>query len=100
VEDTRLPDFKPPAGLGLLSRCGTDGYRIEQMKEIEAIKERLARDHCPQNVVTLQRAVLIPEDCQYVPGQRKYPSTMSQLMANPFPKKKKKGKKKGKKSKK
>jgi hypothetical protein len=43
---------------------------------------------------------LIPEDSEYVPGQRKYPSTMSQLMANPFPKKKKKGKKKGKKSKK
>jgi len=47
VTDTRLPDFKVPAGLDLLSRGAIDGFRIEQMHELESIKERLARDHCP-----------------------------------------------------
>ncbi len=50
-------------------------------------------------MVTLQRAVLIPEDCEYTPGVRKYPGAGYSLMVNPFPKKKKK-KKKGKKKKK
>ncbi|MFS8160396.1 MAG: hypothetical protein ACMG6E_09375 [Candidatus Roizmanbacteria bacterium] len=68
------------------------------MNELESIKERLARDHCPQSMVTLQRAVLIPEDCEYVAGERKYPGPGFGLMVNPFPKKKKK--KKGKKKKK
>ena len=45
--DGRLPDFKTPSGLNLISRGGVDGYRLEQIKEIESIKERLARDHCP-----------------------------------------------------
>jgi hypothetical protein len=31
----------------MLARSEIDGYRIEQMSEIESIKERLARDHCP-----------------------------------------------------
>jgi hypothetical protein len=99
--DNRLPEFKNPGGLGLISRSGNDGHRLEQINEIETIKERLARDHCPQSMVTLQRAILIPEDCEYVPGERKYPGISAGLMVNPFPKKKKKkGKKKKKKSKK
>lgn len=49
----------------------------------------------------LQRAILMPEECEYVPGQRKYPTPGEALMVNPFPKKKKKkGKKKKKKAKK
>jgi hypothetical protein len=45
--DNRLPNFKVPADLSLISRSGIDGYRLEQIKEIESIKERMARDHCP-----------------------------------------------------
>lgn len=40
----------------------------------------------------------MPEDMEYIPGERKYPTITSDLMKNPFPKKKKK--KKGKKKKK
>lgn len=46
-QDNRLPNFKVPADLGLISRSGIDGYRLEQIREIESIKERMARDHCP-----------------------------------------------------
>lgn len=81
-----------------ISRGGIDGYRLEQINEIESIKERLARDHCPQSMVTLQRAILMPSDIEYEPGKRVYPSPSVGLMINPFPKKKKK-KKKGKKKK-
>ena len=31
----------------MLARTEQDGYRIDQMKELELIKERLAKDHCP-----------------------------------------------------
>jgi hypothetical protein len=52
-------------------------------------------------MVTLQRAILMPNEVEYVPGERKYPRPGTGLMINPFPKKKKKkGKKKKKKSKK
>lgn len=79
------------------------------MKEIEQIKERLAKDLCPQSMTILQRAVLITEECEYVPRVykvedddklRRYPKIQEGLMVNPFPKKKKKGKKKKKKGKK
>jgi hypothetical protein len=40
--DTRLPDFKNASSLGMLARSTIDGYRLEQMKEIEGIKETLA----------------------------------------------------------
>ena len=41
----------------------------------------------------------MPEDFEYIPGERRYPKIEQCLMPNPFPKKKKKGKnkKKGKK---
>jgi hypothetical protein len=54
-------------------------------------------------MVTLTRAILIPDVCDFVPGERKYPGSGFGLMVNPFPKKKKKKKgkkKKGKKGKK
>jgi len=71
------------------------------VNEIESIKERLARDGFPQSMVVLQRAILMPDDVEYVPGKRKYPAPGDALMINPFPKKKKKKgkKKKGKKKK-
>lgn len=58
----------------------------------------MAKDLCPQSMVTLQRAIMIADECEYIPGERKYPTISSGLMVNPFPKKKKK--KKGKKKKK
>jgi len=42
----------------------------------------------------------MPEDMDYKPGERQYPTPESMLMENPFSKKAKKGKKKGKKGKK
>lgn len=71
------------------------------MTEIESIKERLARDNQHLSVVTLQRAILMPEASDYIAGERKYPRPDMGLMINPFPKKKKKKgkKKKGKKKK-
>lgn len=59
----------------------------------------MARDLCPQSMVTLQRAILMPEPVEYLPGDRKYPTPSVGLMANPFPKKKKKKKSKKKKKK-
>jgi len=100
-KDTRLPEFQQKPELQKISRAAIDGYRLEQISEIESIKEKLAKDNCPQSMVTLQRAILMPADCEYEPGKRLYPTPMMGLMVNPFPKKKKKkGKKKKKKSKK
>eukprot|EP00347_Sterkiella_histriomuscorum_P017546 403348926 len=97
--DRRLPEFQVPKGLGLLSRAAVDGYRLQQMNEIELIKEKLARDNCPQDITTIERAVLLPSDIDKVPGERPYPTPEIGLMMNPFPKvkAKKKKKKKGKK---
>ena len=100
IKDTRLPDFKNPEGINLVSRGGVDGYRQEQANEIESIKERLAKDNYHMSMVTLQRAILMPEFTDYVPGERKYPRPDTGLMVNPVPKKKKKKGKKKKKSKK
>jgi len=70
------------------------------MNEIETIKDRLAKDNQAVSLATLQRAILMPEELIYKPGERKYPTLGDQLMVNPFPKKKKKKGKKKKKSKK
>jgi hypothetical protein len=53
VKDTRLPDFKPPANLSVPTRVCQEGYRQEQLSEIESIKNRLAQDNCPVNMLTL-----------------------------------------------
>lgn len=37
------------------------------MNEIESIKERLAKDLCPQSMQTLMRAILVPEEVEYIP---------------------------------
>jgi hypothetical protein len=92
--DTRLPDFKNGSNLGMLARSTVDGYRLEQMKEIEGIKETLALKGFPQSMVTLQRAILMPAELESVAEKRRYPMPDVGLMLNPFPKKKKKGKKK------
>ena len=46
----------------MISRGTIDGYRLEQLNQIESIKERLAKDNCPQTMVTLERAILLPAD--------------------------------------
>lgn len=80
----------------MLARTATEQARLETMVEIEQIKEKLARAGCPMSMTTLQRAVMVPEDLEWKPGERKYPHAGHGLMVNPFPKpkKKKKGKKK------
>lgn len=98
--DLRLPDFKPPSSLSVPTRTMAESLRQEQISEIEAIKDRLAKDNCPLSILTLQKAILMPEDLEYKPGVRVYPKIEQCLMPNPFPKKKKKKgskKKKGKK---
>ena len=53
VKDARLPEFKPPTGLVVPTRGLTEGYRLEQLREIEAIKDRLASDNCQLSMLTL-----------------------------------------------
>lgn len=47
-------------------------------------------------VAILERAIMMPEEIECYPGEKKYPDPGVGLMVNPFPKpkKKKKGKKK------
>jgi hypothetical protein len=47
VKDTRFPEFRKVEGLHQINRGAIDGYRIQSMKEIDEIKERLAKDSCP-----------------------------------------------------
>jgi hypothetical protein len=95
-----MPDFKPPATLRVPFRTDNEGYRQQQLLEIEAIKNRLAQDNCLVDITTLQKAIIMPDEFEYKPGERMYPKIEECLMPNPFPKKKKKGKKGKKKGKK
>ena len=76
------------------TRTPAESYRQDQLREIESIKDRLASDNCQLSMLTLHKAILMPDDFEYVPGQRHYPKIEQCLMPNPFPRKKKKGKKK------
>ena len=38
----------------------------------------------------LERAVMVPEDCEWMPGTREYPTPGAGLMVDPNPKAKKK----------
>jgi len=68
------------------------------MVEMQQIKETLASRGCPISMGVLERAVMVPEDCEWLPGSREYPTPGAGLMVDPNPKVKKK--KKGKKGKK
>jgi len=107
VVDTRIADmqlpqdrptdiYKRPAQM--MARTGQDLARMENYVEIELIKSKLASSGCPVDISVLNRAVMMPEDCEWKPGEREYPTPGVGLMVNPFPKVKKK--KKGKKGKK
>ena len=68
-------------------------FRVNQMKEINTIKEHLAREEVPCSMQALQRAILAPED---YPAFRMTADNFlkpgSRLIINPFAKKKKKKK--------
>jgi hypothetical protein len=70
-------------------------FRTQQLKEIQKLKEHLAKAEIPCSMVTLQRALLIPED---YPTMRMTAQNFlqpgSRLIVNPFAKKKKKKKSK------
>ncbi len=65
-KDERFPDFHPPDDCRLVARDNLEGFRQEQMKEIETIKDLLAQNYIPQSVATLQRAILLPINAEMV----------------------------------
>jgi len=67
------------------------------MLDVYSIKERLAHDGLASDLKTIKKALLIPEEATRLPNSFEYPNPRTGLMANPWPKKKKKAKKKGKK---
>jgi len=70
-------------------------FRICQIKEINRIKEHLAKEDIPCSVVALQRAILIPEDYPaFRMTAENFAKPGCRLIVNPYAKKKKKGKKK------
>ena len=73
IKDTRLPDFKPPSTLRVPFRTDNEGYRHQQLQEIESIKIRLAADHCLVDVKTLEKAIIMPDEFEFKPGERLYP---------------------------
>ena len=95
-EDQRIADMKPDGELKMQPRTGTEMYRHQGMVEVQGIKDKLSRDGCMMTMAVLQKAVMMPEDMEWAPKDRKYPGAGTGLMVNPFPKpkKKKKGKKK------
>lgn len=97
--DSRIADMKPIPGLNMLARTFTAQHRTQQMAECIEIKTRLAREGINIPMKTLEKAIMIPEDCEWLPKKRQIPNAGDGLMANPFPKPKKGKKKKGKKKK-
>jgi hypothetical protein len=78
-----------------MARDTNEIFKIESMKEVESIKSRLDKDNCPQNIMTIQKAILMPDRLEVNAETRKYPTPEQGLLINPFPKKKAtKGKKK------
>jgi len=77
-------------------------FRLQQVKEINKIKAFLAKEDVPCSVLTLQRAILMPEDFPAIQMKAEnFAKPGARLLINPFAvKKKKKGGKKSKKSKK
>ena len=90
----RIAEMDLPADLKPLQRTFSNQTRIEGFLECRRIKDKLAKDGCLVSMNTLERAVMVPSDMEFVPGEKKYPDCGAGLMENPFPKPKKKGKKK------
>ena len=107
--DERFPEFEVPkisslempADLGYVNECtamprnNTETARLEQYEECSRIKEKLAREGYQISMGTLEKAIVLPSEQEWMAQARKYPSPGDFLMVNPFPraKKKKKGKK-------
>ena len=100
-----LPAFK--VNFQPVIKDATDSLRQEQLKEIQSLRDYLARppankrDEKDKGIVipmmkSFERAILLPQEVAYDIKDKKYPEVGSQLMENPFPKKKKKKGGKGK----
>ncbi len=97
----RIGTTELPEELGYVNVCtaqprtNTELSRLEQFEECWRIKEKLARDGFQISMSTLEKAIVLPGDQEWMAKERKYPSPGDFLMVNPFPraKKKKKGKK-------
>ena len=94
-----------PENLGYVNKCtalprtNTELSRLEQFEECARIKEKLAKDGYQISMHTLEKAIVLPSEQEWMAKDRVYPSPGDGLMVNPFPRAKKKGKK-GKKGKK
>eukprot|EP00826_Nyctotherus_ovalis_P054183 TRINITY_DN7084_c0_g2_i2.p1 TRINITY_DN7084_c0_g2~~TRINITY_DN7084_c0_g2_i2.p1 ORF type:complete len:493 (+),score=167.55 TRINITY_DN7084_c0_g2_i2:48-1481(+) len=81
-------------GVPLTHRGTRDQFRVHQLKEMNSMKEHLAKNEIPCSITTLRRAVLLPEDYpQFHMTSQNFLLPGSRLMVNPFAKKKKKKKK-------
>lgn len=96
-EPGRFPIFQNTDNMQLVARTATEQARLETMQEIVQIKNKLAKEGVPMSMTVLQKAMMIPEDIERRPFEKKYPDPVEGLMVNPFPKAKKKKGKKGKK---
>jgi len=56
-----------PEGLTLLARTATEMHRMEQLQECHTIKDRLARDGCNLKMTVLEKAIMMPSDCEWYP---------------------------------
>eukprot|EP00826_Nyctotherus_ovalis_P011376 TRINITY_DN12965_c0_g3_i1.p1 TRINITY_DN12965_c0_g3~~TRINITY_DN12965_c0_g3_i1.p1 ORF type:complete len:544 (+),score=107.43 TRINITY_DN12965_c0_g3_i1:28-1659(+) len=71
-----------------------ENFRVWQSKEVNKVKEFLTRKEVPCTMMSLQRAIVIPEDCPAKNmSPENFPKPGSRLFINPFAVKKKKGKK-------
>ena len=74
-----FPDLKALSKEDFHRKVG-DAMRLEQINEINQIKERLARDKVACDIATLERAVLMPEDYSFNREVKKYPNPGAGLM--------------------
>lgn len=73
---------------------GREDFRVQQSKEVNRVKEFLTRKEVPCTMMSLQRAIVMPEDCPVKNmSPENFPKPGSRLFINPFAVKKKKGKK-------
>ena len=78
VRETVLPEL--PDLTEKITKDATEQYRQEQLMEVFSIKDRLAHDGCQSNLKVIQKAILMPEECQVQAGLFKYPDPAAMLM--------------------
>lgn len=52
----------------MMARTGQDQSRLQNIVEMQKIKETLASKNCTISMGVLERAVMVPEDCEWIPG--------------------------------